>query len=1072
MNRQQYSPSVNIIRDYNKELNYIVTPNAERIAKSIANNFESTGHCFNIIGSYGTGKSSFIWALEQNLYNNHDYFYNVGSIFNKHEQFEFINLIGSYSSIIESLGKSFGVTDPTPQNVIQGIDRYYQKVSKKGKFLFIIIDEYGKFLEYAAKNNSEESIYFIQELAEYINAPEKNTILLTSLHQNFAQYGSGLSTKEKNEWNKVNGRFIDLTFNEPVEQLLFLAGERIKQWGFKKDNSSLNHEVNEAVLKAKIIKNAATFDLDFADKIFPLDLSSASCLTLALQHYGQNERSLFTFLNRQGFNSLYEHTEQGNWYHLGKVHDFIVENFYGFIISSANPHKNGWDAIRIALEKVETNFTGDHEVAELIIKAIGLLNIFAPRGAKIDQNLIEKYFSKFSSEIIASTIEELEKKQIIRYRNFSSRYILFEGTDLDFDKALEDAKKQVPRISNVANCIRRFYQLPYLLAKSISYQIGTPRFFEYLISDQPLIKIPTGELDGYINLIFSEDLSAEKIVELSKNDSAILYAYFERTSKIKKLLYRIERIDFVIAENPDDKVAIKELSKLKEATQNELTKEILANLTSKNNSVKWFAHGSKLIIQSQKDLNRELSIICQKVYKATPILKNELVNKHKLSGAISTARKNYFVALINNSDKEDLGFPKDKYPAEKTIYLSLLKKTGLHQKDVDGRWGFNEPNDDSPFYQLWQKSIEILNRGKQEKISVKTFYEELSAAPFKLKDGLLSFWVPTFLHIQQDNFALFNDNGYIPFLTVEVIELFPKEYKNYAIKTFSVDGIKLNLLNTYRSLINKSFKEEGSRSVYIETIRPLFIFYRDLPAYTKQTNNLSPEAKKFRAAIAKAKDPETAFFEDIPSALGYSGLDLKNENINLEEYLKQLKSVIRELRECEQELINTLEQNIIRVVGAKKKSFKEYKTNIEDRFQDIEIDIISPAHKRLLGRILAPSNRKADWIKSLFNSMLNKGFEQIRDEEIPVFVSKFKRAFKELERLVDLHKLNESRSNESILSIDIIDKLGKVKNENIILPNTVSKEYLRSESHLSDIIDGLKPEEQKALLVKKLQELI
>ena len=39
--------------------------------------------------------------------------------------------------------------------------------------MFIIVDEYGKFLEYAAKNNSEESLYFIQELAEFINAPER-----------------------------------------------------------------------------------------------------------------------------------------------------------------------------------------------------------------------------------------------------------------------------------------------------------------------------------------------------------------------------------------------------------------------------------------------------------------------------------------------------------------------------------------------------------------------------------------------------------------------------------------------------------------------------------------------------------------------------------------------------------------------------------------------------------------------------------------------------------------------------------------------------------------------------------
>nr|WP_321411431.1 hypothetical protein [uncultured Carboxylicivirga sp.] len=1070
MSKQQYSPSVNIIRDYNKDLNYIVTPNAIQIAKSIVNNFKSTGHCFNIIGSYGTGKSSFLWGLEQSLLGNKNYFTNEIVGLNNFKSFEIINLVGSYSSIIDVLGQKFNVKEFTPKKIIQAIDSYYNQLNKEGKFLFIVIDEYGKFLEYAAKNNSEESIYFIQELAEYFNLPERNIIFLTSLHQNFAQYGTALEIKEKNEWNKVNGRFIDLTFNEPVEQLLFLAGERIKQWNFKIPSNSL--KINEAILKSKNIKNSPAFDLEFGNKIFPLDLSSASCLTLALQLYGQNERSLFTFLNRQGFNSLYECAEQGTWYHLGKVHDFIIENFYGFIVSSSNPHKSGWDAIRIALEKIETNFNGEHETAELIIKSIGLLNIFAPKGSNIDSEFLINYFSAYSSEIIISTIEELEKKQIIRFRSFSSRYILFEGTDLDFDQALEEAKKRIAPINDVAGAIKKIYHLPYILAKSISYKLGTPRFFEYIISDKPVIKKAEGELDGYLNLIFSEEITYEEIKQKSDSENAILYAYFARTGKIKRLLFDVSRIELVIKENPDDKVAIKELNKLKEATQNELTTEILTNLTSGNSGVQWFSNGAKIKINSQKELNKEISRICQRVYSLTPLLRNELINKHKLSAAISSARKNYFVALINNSDSDDLGFPKDKYPAEKSIYLSILKDTGLHKKDSNERWGFIEPKEDTPFYQLWQKSMEILNRGKIDRINVKTFYDELSNAPFKLKEGFLSFWIPTFLHINQDNFALFNDKGYVPFLTQEVIEVFPKTYKEYTIKTFSVDGIKLNLLNTYRSLINKSPKEIGDRSVYIETIRPLFIFYRDLPLYTKQTKNISLHAQNFRSAIANASDPETAFFEDIPKSLGYSGIDLKNESIDLEQYLKQLRNVIRELRECEQELINQIESAIKKIIGNPNKNYADYKENLEKRFSKVNIDLITPTQKRLLSRIIMPSNRKVDWIKGLFNSLLNKGFDDIRDEEVSVFISKFKNAFKELEKLLSLHELNQSRENESIYSIDIIDKNGKVKNENVVLPQRLSNKYKESESILSEIMSKLSKDEQKALLVKTLQNLI
>lgn len=1073
MFKQQYSPSVNIIRDLGKSINYIVTPNSTQIATSIFSGFETTSHCFNIIGSYGTGKSSFIWALEQNLKQNKNYFCETGEVLNKAEEFEFINIIGSFSSIIEKFALIFDVLKPTPSNILEAIDSYYKKCSEQGKFLFIVIDEYGKFLEYASQNNSEESVYFIQQLAEYINDTDKNILLLTSLHQNFAQYGAKLNSQERNEWKKVSGRFVDLTFNEPVEQLLFLAGERIKQWGFQTKKTPEIKTINEALFSAKILTNGANYNLNFAESLFPLDLASANCLTKALQAYGQNERSLFTFLDKKGIHSLQQYSEKDKWFHLGMVYDFLIHNFYGFIISSSNPDKNGWDAIKIALEKVEANFNGDIKIATFIVKAIGLLNIFASQGGKINGDLLISYFCRYAKNEIEEILEKLSNQKIIRFREFSSRYILFEGTDLDFDKAMIEAELKIKPNVNIAENLKMYYQLPYILAKSVSYKVGTPRFFKYIISETPINIKPENELDGFINLIFSEDLNQEDILKLtSSSDNAIIYALFVRTKEIKKILFDIDKIILVKKENEIDNVATRELNALKEALENKLAQEILKNLTTKNKNVIWFKKGKKIKIGSNKDLNHELSNICEEVYSRTPILKNELINKHKLSTPIATARRNYMRALINNSNKDDLGFEKDKYPAEKTIYLSLLANTQLHQHIGDNRWEFIEPNENNVFFELWQKSLEILNRGKQEKLGLKIFYEELSKAPYKLKEGFLAFWIPTFLHIQQNNFALYNTKGYLPFLTEEVYELIHKSPKDFSFKTFSVDGIKLNLLNTYRSLMNKKSEETGTRSIYIETIRPLLIFHRDLPNYTKNTKNISSEAILFRASIAKAQDPETAFFQDIPNALGYSGLDLRNESVDLENYTKQLKDTIKELRECETILLNDIENTFISIIGMKNKSFKEYKEKLESRFEGINIQIIPSHLKRLLSRILVPCGNKTDWIKGLFNSLLNKGFSEIKDEEIPIFVNKFKKAFKQLERLIDIHQLNATRDNESICSVDIIDLEGNVKQERIIFAKKTSEAFMQSENKIDKLIKNLKPEEQKALLLKKLQELI
>ena len=63
-----------IIRDAKKDLSYIVTPNAEQVALQITDAFKKGVHAFTLIGSYGTGKSSFLWALQQTLQNKTHFF--------------------------------------------------------------------------------------------------------------------------------------------------------------------------------------------------------------------------------------------------------------------------------------------------------------------------------------------------------------------------------------------------------------------------------------------------------------------------------------------------------------------------------------------------------------------------------------------------------------------------------------------------------------------------------------------------------------------------------------------------------------------------------------------------------------------------------------------------------------------------------------------------------------------------------------------------------------------------------------------------------------------------------------
>lgn len=69
-----FSPSVNIVRDAGRALTYHPTANTRRIVAQVLADYETGLRACTLIGSYGTGKSAFLWALEQHLSDRQPYF--------------------------------------------------------------------------------------------------------------------------------------------------------------------------------------------------------------------------------------------------------------------------------------------------------------------------------------------------------------------------------------------------------------------------------------------------------------------------------------------------------------------------------------------------------------------------------------------------------------------------------------------------------------------------------------------------------------------------------------------------------------------------------------------------------------------------------------------------------------------------------------------------------------------------------------------------------------------------------------------------------------------------------------
>ena len=163
-------------------------------------------------------------------------------------------------------------------------------------------------------------------------------------------------------------------------------------------------------------------------------------------------------------------------------------------------------------------------------------------------------------------IRNLEAKNIIRYRSHSRRFILFEGTDLDIQTALIEAGNKISEVVDITTLLNRHIQFSPVFAKQYSFSIGTPRYFEFVISDYPINKTPEAEIDGFVNFVFNGKLKESDIQNKSESqDEAIIYCFFKNSTEIKNLLFEIEKIQKVLEDNKEDKVAKRELENIVES---------------------------------------------------------------------------------------------------------------------------------------------------------------------------------------------------------------------------------------------------------------------------------------------------------------------------------------------------------------------------------------------------------------------------------------------------------------------------------------------------------------------------
>ncbi|GLU45408.1 hypothetical protein [Allomuricauda sp. NBRC 101325] len=1058
--------STNILRDASKEIDYIVTPNSKEIFERIFLHNYVANKSFSLIGNYGTGKSTFLWAMERNLHGEQLFF---GPLPNKEvDGYDFIKIIGQNTSLSDALGMELGLKGSAKPNILEGLEKRRIASLKKRRGLVLVIDEFGKFLEHASKHSAADELYLVQQISEWANDDAFETYFIISLHQSFASYGSKLNNRDKLEWEKVKGRFVDLMFNEPVEQLIYFAGKKLEQFEVKIKLQPRLSQLTSLIQKSKLVSfNPSTID-GLSKVLYPMDWLSVHLLVYSLQRYGQNERSLFSFLTDQSNYSI--QNLQPDFYTVPEVFNYLVNTMPSTIESPENPHRPQWRTTFNALERAELNFDENYGLASDVIKTIGLVNIFSKAGGCLDKDFLVNYFLLTKEADVSEILEVLEKSGIIRFYKHSNKINFLDGTDIDLEQELIAVAKEINPDFSVSEEIFALVELPMLMVKKYSFETGTPRFFEYRVFKTfKGTEEAKGSVDGFINLVF-ENIKEEEILSLSRGNASNIFVIYKNLEAIKKEIFTIKQFDLLIERNQLDANALQLLNLEREFHLKELHNLTVNHLFGTTENT-WIYRGGIEQIPNKKRLFEWLTNICYEIYPETPRLINELINKEFLSSPINAARKSLIRMILENEEVMDLGFPEKMFPPQKAIYISLLKQTKIHKANKElGYYELSQPPQDSILYGLWNSCMEFILNARDNKRNLQELYGLLSSPPYKLKQGFIDFWIPIFLIANREEYALFYiDGSYIPYLQEDTFDLIHRKPENFFVKSYDVSGIRVNLLESYKRLTGLSSQESnGTESTFLSIFSNFLRFQRALNGYSRNTSKISDKAIRLRNAINLASDPEDALFTRFPEALGFNSISIGSDVAVLESYTEQLQVALREIQSVYGELLDRIEKVLLTAFFCTYDIFPDYKMEILEKLEYVDPIKLGKFAKVFYQRLISPLDNRENWIKSLADVVIGKGIDELQDEEESILLNTLEDIAHRLIKASEIHQFNENSKNSKLYSFRLYGKSGEVLEDKLVVSNVYSKDFSFKKREMERTLNTMDHNSKKQLLIELL----
>lgn len=883
--------------------------------------------------------------------------------------------------------------------------------SNIGNGLFLVIDEMGKLLEYTAKNPDSSDVYLWQLLGELASRSSDETIyVLCLLHQGFSSYTQKLDLEsDRQEWNKVAGRFSELVFRQPLEQAveILAAAMNVDIEAIPKEHLEQAKLAMEAAAKCGWYGVSANSKklIEIAPQLYPLHPFVIPVLDRLLRKYGQNTRSFYAFLFGSEPYSLQNHLKksQPSFFRVENLLDYTFANF-GHVLSSSRGAAS-WFAVKGVIDAFHVN----NQQQLSILKTIGMLNLLDSSDLLPNKETVS--WSIQDCEAEASTLNGLEQLQAesgrraVYDKGAAGGLCLWAHTSVDLHSAYSEAEKQVQNTGDTIAYLKSIGCETPLVSRKHYIRTGTLRFFTVKYFDTISFEqeysssiIDDGELVVLLPKSVKDSSRAEALAVLATkgNDRVVVVPrYF--SSDLDRFIRRLKVTEHVFLNTPQlngDPYAREAVSRRQNhelrLIQTELKKITGLTQGASHSESQIFYDGEIQSIKNNRGFSDFLAEILDNRYCQAPQIKNELLNRDQLSSSAAAARMRLLEAMFKCEKLPFLGMDSSKTPPEMAIYKNIFQNGNLHIKISDGCYALQIPSgcDDKLQIRYSIRAIdEILIGAQNQRVNVLKIINELRSYPYGVRNGIVFLLLGLYLITQEKKVALYEDSRYTGEVSDATMQRLTKRPETFELQFCKVEGVQKEVYEYFATAIVVSPMGHGKLDV-LDIVKPLCVFAASLPEYVKRTNKISENAKKVRQCLFSAREPISLLFDDLPRACGYQKItsSMVIESDHLSKMTEILKGANNELQQAYGDLQNRLLLHIQECFGCV--DDENWQPTVISRASHLKELVSEPKLKAFCLRAADRKLSLLKWVESIASLLVSKPPEKWIDRDELLFEEK------------------------------------------------------------------------------------